>query len=513
MPPRDAPHLAGPLDSSLGPAVTAESAARALSFLREPSKTIVSVEESIDDDGTEFGRTVKAKLAFAAEEMIYIAQKPRKGVLLTIDVEGSQGPISVERLSHMEHRYLEQWLIFYRFWDWWESISVDPARVDDLVRLNPIIQKRLLAIPSHSESAANDIVHEIFGLKMVGDAEVQSWDGFTMDLLKFGSCRDQPAYHAVYDEEQYKYLKRLCVELRSRYYVAFRVTRVAPSDFRNVVLTYSYRQHYRVRRGDIIGRARSRSGSAPLAVRVHAPLARMTNHYSVSMPAQDGYYFASQSILFEKPGKNSTSHTTKDYGKGAAADTTVRVADTFWREVAGGSVAHLHLDGGDKVGNRVFVGLDLAERPPGSEGRAYGVVRVTLFAVVLLAIWKYANPDGGPVAALLASLLTLGGLAVQSTAEEVPLFRAPGMPRWIIGVQAYLSILFAVWLLSSPPIIFEFPSNWNRFGGIWHACGGIFVVVCLALLTVVAKVRLMRSFTRYEQAVLLRKYNRPSMQN
>ena len=490
---------------------SAALAENALAFLRDPARILVAVEESLEDQGTEIERTVRARLNLHTDESIFIAQKPKKGVLVSVSADHEQGPTRVERLSHNEHKQVEQWLIFYRFWSWWQTIDTDPGNMETISRLNPIILRKILSIPLMKEELAHEVIWEVFGVSVAGGERIKNTGDFLVKRLKFGRGSQDAVASAHYDQGQYENLVRLCIELASRYYVAFRIRYVDEKYAGDVYFTYRYRQHYRIKWGGLLGRARSRHGGAPPAIRVHTPLARMTDHYSVSMPAKEGYYFSAQNVLLQDSIHKGA--TTKDFAGRNSTKETLKVADNFWREIAGGSIAHLHVDASDKAAAKFFVGLELAERPPGSEGRAYGVVRVALFATLLLCIWKYANPESAPVAALLASLLTIGGLAVQSSSVEIPLYEAPAVPRWIIFIQAHLSILFAVWLLTTPPIQYRHPSMWNSFCYLWATYAGAAIVIVLFAMLIVTRTRVSRAQSYYERAVLNRQHDKKLLQN
>ncbi len=200
-------------------------------------------------------------------------------------------------------------------------------------------------------------------------------------------------------------LYRLCRTLAERYFVGVTfacepgatvmIDYVVDDLLPDVDLNYETRSTRK-------SRLRLALGAAPTPICFHAPLARITPSYDVRLRTLPTAYVHNQ-VFLERV--KSEASVTSYRNIPERTETRVRT----WRGPAGTSTAHSFLANGHQTAQRVYVGMKVFERLPGSAGRTAFIAMGALATCTLLAIGRWVSGAGvaGNAGALVVAALGL----------------------------------------------------------------------------------------------------------
>lgn len=252
-------------------------------------------------------------------------------------------------------------------------------------------------------------------------------------------------------------------------------------------MDYSYRQRFFEQVDRRRDRFKHHVGGLPTAFRIHIPLARLCDHYNLSMEAPSGYYFYEQRILEEtRPIERSQvergwkrrillSRRAVSKLDNIPSNSEVMLS----REVGGATIARMFLGNGRRREKRLHAGFRVFEIPPGTGGMAALVLCSCLFLSLLL-LWWTGNyiPGSTPsdVPSLLVGLATLGPVTLQSGLHRANIVSVPLMSRVYLLAASLSMVALSVWLLSQSSLRRVGHDGYVRW---WHDHGGPFLTAIL----------------------------------
>lgn len=214
------------------------------------------------------------------------------------------------------------------------------------------------------------------------------------------------------------------------------------------------------------GRVRRVFGAPPTWVRIHTPLAKRTNHYSLRVAAPENHFF-SQALVLEdissadgtKPPRSATAHNALSDG--------IIVSVNFGRGVD----TQCFIGSGRHAEKRIYVGLVTKELPNHSAFRATLVLGITASVLVAFSLLAAAGATAiTEVASLVVALLSIGYLIIEAIMPRSGLQGAPILSGILIAGSSGLSVLFSVWLVSLTargPHPAWLDGAWDFLGPIW----------------------------------------------
>jgi hypothetical protein len=392
-----------------------------LRTLRSPHEWYESVAERIEIADEELVRHVDISLrndrighAAETDGLYLVALKPRKGAIQHLEVGRDQGNLHV--LNHKEHDRLARMLIAYRFLSLVESFKT-PKQAGRLATapIADILQK-LMSVPSLSADDARGVTDELFE------------NGWLAGFPHKTSKRTRVLMSRLF---------QLTTELSERYYKIIRI-----SDPHTRRVSYSYRQEMETRiAGNLLVRALRAGFRAPSgSFLIHAPLARLTDHYEMTMEAIPGYYVNEQRAVSRAVSNSTSVSTVPDSARGAS----------LWasRPRGGSTTPHVFIGNGSRSTGRLFVGLRFYEVPPGSAGIAWASSIVALVITATLVPWSLTHEPSDSVSgsALIAALIAIASGVLDNSTPRRAIVNSPLLPRLMLYSQTLVMISLALWL-------------------------------------------------------------------
>jgi len=408
--------------------------------MRDPASIITAIREELTFDHEEVRRNVEITLRPArkrddGKDLYLSLLNPKKGVLPDIRLEESGRTCRI--VPHPEHVRVSQVMLYRRFFSVWKTISRPEATPSDVLasldeRMFDILLK-LLQLPSMSPDDADSLVKELF---------VDSCLAAVLD-----------APGVEYDRKRMHGLHALCEELALRYpyLVAYTAQKGTPT-----MIAYSYRQPTGAmpERAPTRGRKRRREGFRrlhglpPTSIRVHTPLAKRTDHYSITVSAPDEYFISSGKVLTESPAESGGA---KSGDLAFAVPTELQVAYARGR----GRRLRTFISGGATWQSRLYLGWTLEELPDRSTMRAFiAALLSATFMGVLGWIALFSTSDGlrnSDLPALVVSLVSVAALLSESMMPRGGYLGAPILARYGMLLTGVTTLAFALWLVYKPP--------------------------------------------------------------
>ena len=457
-------------------------------------KFIKKVEEQVEQDLGRLTRYTRLHVeipevtdapAEVTNEMpfVYVLRAPRRGDLWTVRDLDVNCTTSCRTLGHEEHVLHCGELIFARFWSlvlpWVHGSGGSASRKDFERRFGLAYDecKGLMEIPRLEPA----------------DAQRRLKAHFT----ETGRLAAMPRLRA--DPVIERRLYKLCQTLAERYFVCVAFECDAGQ---SVVIDYTvedvlpdvdlnYKTHSSGR-----SRLRIAFGAAPTALCFHAPLARATPSYDVRLTTTSTAYVHDQMFLERDPAvRDEVAYRAIPEGP----ETHVKT----WRQPAGTSTAHMFLAHGNGAARRVYVGIKVFERLPGSTGRAafIGLSAFGVCTVLALARWISRGLLAGNAAALVAAALGLIAFGADAMTKPEPNAYVSVTSRVSQLATSALLFFFAMWLLVPTDVGHSQSGFAALIGRVWVKFGWIVLIALLGMNMIWVCRRFYLHFDEYTQAV------------
>jgi hypothetical protein len=459
-----------------GPSVSAEDqeARLLLLLLREPQSVIQHIDEVWGIEEGQFTRKVKLTIDLDESEWSTDAHdssfvidllRPQKGSLPDIQILSG----GARRLTHNEHVELSKFLIRYRFLSVCESILFAKAPGADYYQKIVDAITDLERIPEAAPTEARAIYDANF-VHLLNNPQAP----MTLKAL------EGQAVYSSSSERMYG-LQLLCDMLCECYLI---LVRTVGRKVDRVVLEYEYTHDVSElpasspttgsKRSAVIHRLaanyRGLFGVTPNWFRVHIPLAKRTNHYTLKVTPPEDYFISNKFIL------EAISQEEKHKVKSASAkiaDDRVKWAFTMGRR----RVSQFFIGNGPYLTKRLFLGLILKELPARSMFRAAAILILgTLVLVGFTVLTLGGSGKTIDTASTTVALLSLASLWMQAAMPRAGLLGAPILARSATLLASVVSIMFCFWLLSHDLERSKFPDwlqKFARFGHYWKDWAGI----------------------------------------
>lgn len=235
-------------------------------------------------------------------------------------------------------------------------------------------------------------------------------------------------------------------------------------------------------------------GAVPVQIHFHAPLVRVCDSYEMRLRTLEDGYVHSQSVLRATTVDGRRRYITLDEGE--------RRPKT-WRRAVGSSTGHIYVANGTTADSKVFIGIKVFERLPGSLGRSTLIAIGSLCAAVALTVVRWITGGGldERTTALGVALLSLLTFAADAIASERKSRLVVVGARLSQLATALLLFAFALWL-SVPSSAMSGGCSWqSRSTDIFIGWGWLPILALMVLNGRWIYQRLRRSYKTYLAAV------------
>lgn len=447
-----------------------------LDLLREPWVSIERAEETCHIDVHELRRSVS--LTFAPRRqlddggdqgslILVDLLRPRKGDIVDLEILNTGKP-RAGRVSHDRHREISRGLIFLRFMSVWRSITLLNSTPETLSASMNKARTDLTRLPFVTAHEGVRLVETHFTrygiLRAVADAQ----DG-TVNVAKMQGLYQLCRLLAI----RYLVLAEVKVQGRESWqlnYEYHHTSRVSPDYTMEEQIDLPFAESSAARsrrpRAWLRGRFRRVFGAAPTWLRIHTPLAKRTDHYSLRVAAPENHFFSQALVLEDLSGAQDTRPPRSATAHNALSD-GILVSVNFGRGVD----TQFFVGSGRSADKRIYVGLVTKELPNHSAFRAALVLGITTSALIAFSLLAWAGAAAiTEVASLVVALLAIGYLIIEAIMPRSGLQGAPILSGVLIAGSSGLSVLFSVWLVSltasgpRPPWL---DWGWGVLGPIW----------------------------------------------
>lgn len=418
-----------------------------LSLMRDPELHITQVREVCEVKGRLRTRSISVEVktpnvathetksedvergVSAARPLVVDLMDPRKGSLVDIELDDPNGKI--KRASHSDHIWLAQYLIYYR----WMSIvrsaeDMGPEQDEDFTDRTTDALAKLLRIPVEDDADEIDkILQELFTTTSL--AEVKFLPAGDIDV----------SYRRVVG------LLRLCEMLKSRYLKVVTVNSEPGERY-----SFSYRHQFAAedtpdydlhtpptRRSLLFNqtayRMRTAFGTSATSVRIHAPWAKRTSHYSLKVaPPRTHYATDLEVVAVERLTADRYKETSLDQGVLWSYDSNL------------GSRAHAFIGNGYKESaqRQLQFRLRFDELPGNSTFRL--LLASTFLTFIMASLWIFSVVADRQILepAVLVVVVTFVLTTWDTVAAKDSFYGTPVMIRGLGLSLAGLALLFTI---------------------------------------------------------------------
>lgn len=409
---------------------------------------------------------------------------PRKGKLRDLTFVGASA--AARRLDHIEHQLLAEFLILYRFTSILEGAAVpagEEARfVDAMIAALP----QLIKIPSASPPEAARLIDEVFDLRARTLKVAFQVPGTATDGAKVAGLLELCEMFA----ERYLVVVEVDVHDGVDNWLSYTITQAVEeqpriTDPRDMP---PYVTRWWLKFGNWLRRV---FGVPPVVTRVHVPWAKRTDHYTLRVPAPEGYFFSVHEI-FASPRDEPTRYQAHPPAKGVEWSRTTNA----------GHQAHAFVGNGSREdpGRSLNVRYQVLERPGRSTLRlaiTSALVSIASSVVFVSTILKLGD-GSNDVPALVVAVLSLVAFVLEAAMPSLP--NAYGTPLSVrLGTLALvvLSLALALWVMLKQ----------DRVTAVWYVSDIPGLCLCVLMLGVASYiswrlVRIVRTHSRVSRRLI-----------
>lgn len=433
---------------------------RLLRYLRAPSEALDRADEQLDLSGDEVKRTVLCVFKSGAleEGAVVDLLRPKKGSISELEIVDSSA--NFKRMPHHQHVSISRDLVYRRFTQLLRTVAVPSGatyhRDEVLAELVAFLQDAVGVIEVHPDDAE---------LKMA-----EMWVEVRGSGMRYMSARRIAKFDGLsVDPRELAWLYSLCKMLSTHYLSLYQVGSVGEV----VSVTYRYShalsrspEEKRIGKPTKFFRAGTRRllQSLPVDARIHVPLAKKANHYSMMMAPPKHYIVYKAVVLADVTNEQRRPEGIgRLWHRNKSGVSTVR--EGWSATLKHGRSAAVFVGNGSKHPDRLYLGLKFAAEPWGATARTLMSTSLQLVTFAVFAFFLVgATPPPTGVSALTVSVLALMASLIRDEFPSDSLFQSPLQSKIVRLLSMYSVVPFVGWILSRGT---TYHWGWQWFARAW----------------------------------------------